>query len=168
MLEKMATLEEELNKVNSKLVSIRFRIERKCIKNDAREERRQSIHILEKEKNVTFHPKKPRPSSIPTANMGMRLKVLKDIREDLLMQKSKVSDEIQDDELELDVRVNYMNHNDIQREIYDEPKYVDVAKESVHKRIGDDAEEEKDQAPLSVPSIQTSQKSQQKKGTSSF
>jgi len=40
MLEKMATLEEEINKVKSKLVSIRFRIERKCIKNEAREERR--------------------------------------------------------------------------------------------------------------------------------
>mmetsp|Transcript_5822 Transcript_5822/g.9309 ORF Transcript_5822/g.9309 Transcript_5822/m.9309 type:complete len:89 (+) Transcript_5822:586-852(+) len=88
--------------------------------------------------------------------MGMRLKVLKDIREDLLMQKSKVSDEIQEDEMELDVRVNYINHNDIKREIYDEPKYVDVEKDSLHKRIGDETEEEKDGAPQSMQSLQTS------------
>jgi len=71
--------------VNSKLVSIRFKIERKCIKNEAREERRQSIHKLEMEKKVVFHPKKARSSSIPTINMNLRLKALKDMKEDLLM-----------------------------------------------------------------------------------
>ena len=38
--ERMEALKADLGNVNSKLVSIRFKIERKCIKNEAREERR--------------------------------------------------------------------------------------------------------------------------------
>ena len=46
--------------LDSKLVSFRFRIERKCIKVGARETRRASIHKLEVEKNIAFHPKRDR------------------------------------------------------------------------------------------------------------
>ena len=87
--------------MNSRLVGIRFKIERKCIKNGEREKRRQSIHELEKEKNLNFHPKRDRSKSIPTINMNLRLEALKDIKEDLLMRKSKISDGINSDEDEL-------------------------------------------------------------------
>jgi hypothetical protein len=57
-METAKKLKLDISAVNSKLVCIRFRIERKYIKNGAREERRQSIHKLEMEKNLMFHPKK--------------------------------------------------------------------------------------------------------------
>jgi|TARA_B110001450_G_C17498286_1_gene431187 hypothetical protein len=45
--ERLSLLSKDLSQLNSRLVGIRFKIERKCIKNGAREERRQSIHKLE-------------------------------------------------------------------------------------------------------------------------
>ena len=87
--------------MNSKLVCIRFKIERKCIKNGVREERRQSIIKLEQEKNLNFHPKKDRSKSIPIINMNIRLKALKEMKEEILMKKSKIADEFNDDELVL-------------------------------------------------------------------
>lgn len=36
----MDVLKEELGQIKSKLVCMRFKIERKCIKNDAKEQRR--------------------------------------------------------------------------------------------------------------------------------
>ena len=110
-------LKLDISAVNSKLVCIRFRIERKYIKNGAREERRQSIHKLEMEKNLMFHPKKDRSKSIPTINMNLRLKALKDMKEDLLMRKSKISDEIMENDLEVKVPVMEYNYNHIKREI---------------------------------------------------
>jgi hypothetical protein len=56
----MDVLKEELGQIKSKLVCMRFKIERKCIKNDAKEQRRQSIHKLEVERNLIFRPKKDR------------------------------------------------------------------------------------------------------------
>jgi hypothetical protein len=38
---------KELSQINSKILSIKFNIDRKSIKNEAREERRQSIKNLE-------------------------------------------------------------------------------------------------------------------------
>ena len=43
----VSELGSSVSNLNSKLVSIRFKIERKSIKNGAREERRASIHKLE-------------------------------------------------------------------------------------------------------------------------
>ena len=43
-------MHSQVSNLNSKLVCIRFKIERKCIKNGVREERRQSIIKLEQEK----------------------------------------------------------------------------------------------------------------------
>jgi hypothetical protein len=85
--ERMQKLNEELNQLNSRLACIRFKIERKCIKNAHREQRRQSIHKLENEKNLQFHPKKDRSKSIPSINMNMRLEALRDMKEDLLMRR---------------------------------------------------------------------------------
>jgi hypothetical protein len=91
----------QVSNLNSKLVCIRFKIERKCIKNGVREERRQSIIKLEQEKNLNFHPKKDRSKSIPIINMNIRLKALKEMKEQTLMKKSKIADEFNDDELVL-------------------------------------------------------------------
>ena len=87
-------LEHDISLVNSKLACIKFKIERKCIKNGAREERRASIHKLEQEKNVQFHPKRDRSKSIPMINMNLRLLALKDMKEDLLMRRGRMGDEI--------------------------------------------------------------------------
>jgi hypothetical protein len=81
------------------LVGIRFKIERKCIKNGVREERRQSIIKLEMEKNLNFHPKKDRSKSIPIINMNIRLKALKEMKEEILMKKSKIAEEINDEDV---------------------------------------------------------------------
>jgi hypothetical protein len=94
-------IEKEVCSVNSKLLCIRFNIDRKFIKNEAREVRRQSIHKLEIEKNLIFRPKKDRSKSIPTINMNLRLKALKHMKEDLLLRKSKIKDEISRDDLQL-------------------------------------------------------------------
>lgn len=98
-------LKSEAGAVNSKLCCLKFNIDRKFIKNEARENRRQSIHKLELEKNLIFHPKKDRSKSIPTINMNLRLKALKHMKEDLLLRKSKIQDEIGKDDFEIDVRV---------------------------------------------------------------
>lgn len=47
--------------------------------------------------------------------MNLRLQALKDMKEDLLMRKCKISDEIDDDELELKIPLNEYNYNDINR-----------------------------------------------------
>lgn len=116
-------------------MGIRFKIERKCIKNGAREDRRQSIHKLEIEKNLQFHPKKDRSKSIPTINMNLRLEALKDIKEDLLMRKSKISDEIKPEEEILLPPVMEYNYNDIRRYIMAEPIIVPVVAEKRQLRM---------------------------------
>jgi len=45
--------------------------------------------------------------------MNLRLEALNDMKEDLLMRKCKISDEIKSDELEMVVRVLEYNYNDI-------------------------------------------------------
>lgn len=91
-------MHSQVSNLNSKLVCIRFKIERKCIKNGVREERRQSIIKLEQEKNLNFHPKKDRSKSIPIINMNIRLKALKEMKEEILMKKSKIADEFNEEE----------------------------------------------------------------------
>ena len=121
--------------MNSKLACIKFKIERKCIKNGAREERRASIHKLEMEKNLLFHPKNSRSKSIPTINMDLRIEALKDMKEDLLMRRSKISDEITEDELELLLPVIELNYNDINRKIMANPIIVSVIPEVPKMRV---------------------------------
>ena len=93
----MRDLHIQASNLNSKLVGLRFKIERKCIKNDVREERRKSIIKLEMEKNLNFHPKRDRSKSNPIINMNIRLKALKEMKEDILMKKSKIAEEINDE-----------------------------------------------------------------------
>jgi hypothetical protein len=123
------------------------------IKQGAREERRQSIHKLEIEKNLVFHPKKDRSKSIPTINMNLRLQALKDMKEDLLMRKCKVLDEIADNEYELRVQINEFNYNDIKRRILPKPIMVQIQYPELKKRKqyleSNDAEEEKDAVNMS-------------------
>ena len=128
-------LGKDISALNSKLVCIRFKIERKCIKNGAREERRQSIHKLEVEKNLLFHPKKDRSKSIPNINMNLRLKALKDMKEDIIIRRSKISDEIHEDEYELIVPVNHYNYNSIKREILEKPIEVTFTPQVRNKRV---------------------------------
>ncbi len=68
---------------------------------------------------MNFHPKKDRSKSIPIINMNIRLKALKEMKEEILMKKSKIADEINDDELNCQVPVLYYNHNNILRKILD-------------------------------------------------
>ena len=67
------------------------------------------------EKNLIFHPKKDRSKSIPTINMNLRLKALKDMKEDLLIRRSKISEEIVPDELAIEVPRMLYNFNYIKR-----------------------------------------------------
>ena len=107
--------------MNSKLVCIRFKIERKSIKNGAREERRASIHKLEMEKNIAFHPKRDRSKSIPIVNMNLRLKSLKDMKEDMLIKKSRVNGEIIPSDYEPRAIINEYNSNAMDRKIIAKP-----------------------------------------------
>lgn len=43
------------------------------------------------------------------------------MKEDLILRKSKIQDEINKDDFEIDVRVHSYNFNDIQRQIILEP-----------------------------------------------
>lgn len=116
-MKRIKEIDLNVSKIDAKLVGIRFRMERKCIKNDAREQRRKSIVQLEIEKNVKFHPKKQRSKSIPAIDMNKRLKCLKEIKEDLLLNRTPVPHEILDDELERPIQILSYNYNAIKREI---------------------------------------------------
>ena len=132
--DKVKQLTNDVNLVKSKLAGIKFKIDRKMIKQGARDERRQSIHKLEIQKNLQFHPKRDRSKSIPTINMNLRLQALKDMKEDLLMRKCKISDEIEDEELELRIPVNEYNYNDIKRQILPKPIIATVQQPQLKKR----------------------------------
>ena len=45
-----------------------------------------------------FNPEKGRSKSIPAINMNFRIEALKDLKEDLIIRKDKVGNEIQEDE----------------------------------------------------------------------
>ena len=107
--------------LDSKLVSFRFRIERKCIKVGARETRRASIHKLEVEKNIAFHPKRDRAKSVPFMNMNLQLKSLRDAKEDRLIAKSRVDGEILAADYEPRALVNEYNSNDMGRDLVPKP-----------------------------------------------
>jgi hypothetical protein len=53
--------------------------------------------------------------------MNIRLKALKEMKEEILMKKSKIADEINYEDISCKVPVMYYNHNDIRREILDKP-----------------------------------------------
>jgi|DEB0MinimDraft_12_1074336.scaffolds.fasta_scaffold113127_2 hypothetical protein len=53
--------------------------------------------------------------------MNCRLEALKDMKEDLLMRRCKISDEIEEDEPELKIPVMEYNYNDIKRKIMEKP-----------------------------------------------
>lgn len=97
--------------------------------------RRQSIHKLEIEKNLIFRPKKDRSKSIPTINMNLRLKALKHMKEDLLLRRSKIKDEINKDDYELLIRVLPYSFNDIKREIMSEPEIQEIRIPGLKKRL---------------------------------
>ena len=64
-----------------------------------------------------FHPKRDRSKSIPIVNMNLRLKSLKDMKEDMLIKKSRVNGEILPKDFELKVPVHEYAYNDMQRNI---------------------------------------------------
>jgi hypothetical protein len=45
--------------------------------------------------------------------MNIRLKALKEMKEEILMKKSKIAEEINDEEVNCFVPVMFYNHNDI-------------------------------------------------------
>lgn len=56
------------------------------------------------------------------------------MKEDLLMRKCKISDEIEEDELELRIPVNEYNYNDINRQILPKPIIATVQQPELKKR----------------------------------
>ena len=130
--EQLQKLEEQMGTLNSKLVSIKFKIERQSIKNGAREERRNSIHRLEIEKNLVFRPKRDRAKSIPTIHNNHRLKALREIKGQLTTNENKIPEEFTANDFEVSVPVHEYCFNDIKRDIMDapveEPWYPDKRK----------------------------------------
>jgi len=70
---------------------------------------------------MSFHPKRDRSKSIPIINVNLRLKALKELKEDIQMKKNKVPHEIESTEEELIVPVLEYNYNCINREIMEHP-----------------------------------------------
>lgn len=70
---------------------------------------------------MLFHPKRDRSKSIPIINVNLRLKALKELKEDIQMKKNKVPHEIESTEEELIVPVLEYNYNYINREIMEHP-----------------------------------------------
>lgn len=154
---KLEEINKDVGQVNSKLLCIRFNIDRKFIKNEAREVRRQSIHKLEIEKNLVFRPKKDRSKSIPTINMNLRLKALEHMKEDLLLRRSKIKDEISKDDYELLIRIQPYCYNDIKREIMIEPEIQEVKVPVLKKRLqnyeGNGNESSQSEHEVKVPAL---------------
>ena len=90
---------------------------------------------------MNFHPKRDRSKSIPVINMNIRLKALKEMKEEILMKKSKIAEEINDEEVNCFVPVMFYNHNDIQREILDKPVEMFFKPEILEKRKKENQEE---------------------------
>jgi len=67
--------------------------------------------------------------------MNLRLEALKDMKEDLLMRRCKISDEIEANELMLIVPVMEYNFNDIKREIRPHPINVTLAPKVIQMRV---------------------------------
>jgi len=86
---------------------------------------------------LNFHPKRDRSKSIPVINMNIRLKALKEMKEEILMKKSKIADETNEEELNFFVPVMFYNHNDIQREILSQPIEIEVKPEIIEMRNKD-------------------------------
>lgn len=66
--------------------------------------------------------------------MNLRLQALKDMKEDLLMRKCKISNEIEDHELELRIPVMEYNFNDIKRRIMPQPLIMQLIQQPEPKR----------------------------------
>jgi hypothetical protein len=117
----MNYLLEELAIIKQRVSSIRFKIERKEIKNEAKLEKKRSIHLLEIEKNLNFRPRRDRSKSIPYMSMKHRLKSLKEVKEDMQIQKCKLPEEFKSHDGMNPIRVQEFNYNDINREILVSP-----------------------------------------------
>ena len=84
---------------------------------------------------MKFRPKKERSKSTPALNnMGMRLRCLKDIKEDLMMGRSPLPNEIRDSELELQIPVLAYNYNFIGREILPKALMIEELVPKLKKR----------------------------------
>ena len=83
---------------------------------------------------MQFHPKRDRSKSIPTINMNLRLQALKDMKEDLLMRRCKISDEIGQEEHEILIPCMEYNFNYINRQIMLKPMLMTVKDECPKKR----------------------------------
>lgn len=56
--------------------------------------------------------------------MNIRLKALKEMKEEILMKKSKIAEEINDEDVNCFVPVLFYNHNDIYRDILSKPSEI--------------------------------------------
>lgn len=61
--------------------------------------------------------------------MNIRLKALKEMKEEILMKKSKIADEINDEDINCFIPVLFYNHNDIYRDILNKPAEIYIKPE---------------------------------------
>ena len=73
------------------------------------------------EKNLNFRPKRDRSKSIPISNNNMKLKVLKEIKDELMMKECQAANEFFSGDYEIKVPVHEYSYNDINREIWNQP-----------------------------------------------
>lgn len=66
--------------------------------------------------------------------MNLRLQALKDMKEDLLMRRGRIQDEIEEDENEIKIPINEYSYNDINRHIMLKPIVQTVYLEKLKKR----------------------------------
>ena len=84
---------------------------------------------------MSFHPKRDRSKSIPIINVNLRLKALKDLKEEIKIKKNKVPHEIENHEEELIVPVLEYGYNHISREIMDHPIEKEIILTQPKRRV---------------------------------
>ena len=72
--------------------------------------------------------------------MNIRLKALKEMKEEILMKKSKIAEEINNEEVYCFVPALFYNHNDIHRNILSKPVEIFVKPEIAELRKKDNQE----------------------------
>jgi hypothetical protein len=121
----MVSLQQNLGEARQRIVSIKFKMERRGIKSGLKEERKRSIFKLEQEKNLVFNPRKGRSQSLPNIHAQFRVKAIKEMREDILLAKYTAPNEFKQNETLSKVRVSQFNFNDIGREILEQPVEIE-------------------------------------------
>jgi hypothetical protein len=117
---KVTSIEQSTQSINSKLLTIKYRIARQAIKDEARQERRNSIHKLEMEKNLNIRPQRSR--SVSLGGAAQQIKVLKVIKDALFDKELQNVREFHQGDFEIKVPTKEYSYNDMNREILSSPQ----------------------------------------------